>query len=256
MIVFLTRSNNASDYFLHPALGNLLHHWQAFRWSYLPHPAIDTDRMDPGNYLGSLCAEPIQNRPKNTKGIKRTKVATEYLTKKLSTGYSVSVKKTQHNEEARTTAIGLSRYAYDYLEAALLVDDHIGLKEQYVLVAPIPALYLAGHAIELALKAYLRHHGHTLKQLRNLGHDLHACYRKAKELNIHDIHKPHTAEEGALELLNNLYAAKELEYIRTGMKHFPEFSLVSRFAVTLHNAVANHVGFRETFNIEFHSNIY
>lgn len=78
-----------------------------------------------------------------------------------------------------------------------------------------------------------------------------AAYRRAVELGLHNVIKPHGAEEGALDLLNGLYAAKELEYIRTGMKHFPTFALVSRLAVTLHNAIAPHVGFKNTFAINF-----
>lgn len=154
-------------------------------------------------------------------------------------------------DDDRTTAIGLARYAFEYIEAALVVDDHMGQRKEFKVVAPIPALYLAGHGIELSLKAYLRHHGVSVRKLQKLGHDLDRCYRRAIELGLHKIFKPHIAEEGALELLNGLYAAKELEYIRTGMKHFPTFALVSRLAVRLHNAAAPHVGFNKTLPITF-----
>ncbi len=133
----------------------------------------------------------------------------------------------------------------------MVVDDHMGQRKDFQVVAPIPALYLAGHGIELSLKAYLRHHQVSVRQLQKLGHDLDRCYRRAVELGLHDVIKPHGAEEGALGLLNGLYAAKELEYIRTGMKHFPTFALISRLAVTLHNAIAPHVGFKNTFAMEF-----
>lgn len=154
------------------------------------------------------------------------------------------------NDE-RTSALGLARYAFEYIEAALIVDDRIGQRKEFQVVAPIPALYLAGHGIELSLKAYLRHHDESVRKLQKLGHDLNRCYRRAIELGLHSVIKPHGAEEGALVLLNGLYAAKELEYIRTGMKHFPTFALVSRLAVTLHNAIAPHVGFTNTFAISF-----
>lgn len=147
--------------------------------------------------------------------------------------------------------MGLARYAFEYIEAALVVDDRMGQRKEFQVIAPIPALYLAGHGIELSLKAYLRHHGVSVRKLQKLGHDLDRCYRRAIELGLHNVIKPHGAEEGALDLLNGLYAAKELEYIRTGMKHFPTFALVSRLAVTLHNAIAPHVGFKNTFAIKF-----
>lgn len=55
------------------------------------------------------------------------------------------------NDE-RTTAMGLARYAFEYIEAALIVDDRMGQRKEFQVVAPIPALYLAGHGIELSLK--------------------------------------------------------------------------------------------------------
>ena len=160
----------------------------------------------------------------------------------------------QEHEEDRTTALGLARYAFEYVEAARLVDEHIGHQPGYEIVAPIPALYLAGHGIELSLKAYLRHHGLSVEQLasRAYGHNLHKCYRKSKELGLHDIYKPSGAEEGALELLNGLYMIKELEYIKTGMKHFPSFALIERMAVSLCNAVGPHVKFPKAFAVAFH----
>ncbi len=56
-----------------------------------------------------------------------------------------------------TTSIGLARYAKDFLEAALAVDDSVGMREEYQIIPPIPVLYLVGHSIELALKAFLVH---------------------------------------------------------------------------------------------------
>ena len=44
--------------------------------------------------------------------------------------------------------------------------------------------HLLGMSLELALKAYLRHHGVSDKELRKLGHDLGAIYDKAKELGL------------------------------------------------------------------------
>lgn len=101
-----------------------------------------------------------------------------------------------HDE--RTTAMGLARYAFEYIEAALVVDDRMGQRKEFQVIAPIPALYLAGHGIELSLKAYLRHHGVSVRKLQKLGHDLDRCYRRAIELGLHNVIKPHGAEEGLL----------------------------------------------------------
>jgi len=145
-------------------------------------------------------------------------------------------------DESRTTPIGLARYAHEFLEAALAVDDKMG---QNKMIAPVPALYLIGHSIELSLKAYLLKQGVPLRQLRSwkFGHDLHALLRKAKELKLERLVKLDTPEEGAFELLHALYSTKQLEYIVTGAKHFPVFGLVEIVAARLFNAISTEVGY-------------
>ncbi|HWU99076.1 MAG TPA: hypothetical protein VN114_11225 [Oxalicibacterium sp.] len=150
-----------------------------------------------------------------------------------------------HNDSERTTPLGMARYAYEFLEAALAVDEKIGHRPGYEIVAPIPALYLIGHSIELSLKAYLLSNGLGLKQVRILNHDLHAALRKAKELGLLSHVKFKGEEEGAVEILNDLYSTKQLEYIVTGAKHFPLFGLIQAFAVRLFNAVSLIVGYNK-----------
>jgi hypothetical protein len=45
----------------------------------------------------------------------------------------------------------MAKYANEFFEACFAVDDFLGKKPGYEIVAPPPAIYLAGHAIELAL---------------------------------------------------------------------------------------------------------
>jgi len=59
------------------------------------------------------------------------------------------------DDDERTTAIGLARYAREYYEAALAVDDVLGKWKQYAELAPPPAMHLVAHSIELALKAWI-----------------------------------------------------------------------------------------------------
>lgn len=150
-----------------------------------------------------------------------------------------------HNDPQKTTALGLIRYAHEFIEAALAVDESIGTRPGYEIVAPIPALYLAGHSIELTLKAYLVHKGVSLNGIRNLSHNLDACYKKSKELGLLTHVTFESQEEGAFEILNVLYSTKQLEYIVTGMKNFPIFGLVEAFAARAFNAVAPIVGYKE-----------
>ena len=152
-----------------------------------------------------------------------------------------------HDDAAKTTPIGLTRYAHDFFDSARAVEDQLGKATSFKLVSPVPSLYLIGHSIELALKAYLLQHGLTLRELRYkpYSHDLLACQRKAKELGLAAIVSFSSAEEGAVELLNDLYSTKQLEYIVTGTKYRPIFGLVELFARNLIRAVAIDVGYTE-----------
>lgn len=156
------------------------------------------------------------------------------------------------SEEERTTAIGLARYAYEYIEAAMLVDRHHGARPGFELISPIPAYFLATHGIELTLKAFLRHNGISARELgsRKYGHDLHACYRKAKELGLKDVFDMQADDMKAMLMLIELNKGMGLRYIRTGYKQFPSWAIVKPFAVRLHQAVAPLVGYK-TFTAAF-----
>ncbi len=151
-------------------------------------------------------------------------------------------------EEDRTTAVGLVRYAFDYIEAALLV-ERSDLTPNHI--SPIPAYFLALHGIELTLKSYLRHKGVTAKEIRSAkyGRDLHACHKKAKEIGLLSIFKEHANDTDAMRMLVGLNEHQGLRYIKTGMKHFPLWSVVGPLAVRLHQAVAAEVGYK-SFKIE------
>ncbi|MBK9520158.1 MAG: hypothetical protein IPO13_00680 [Rhodocyclaceae bacterium] len=152
-------------------------------------------------------------------------------------------------DEDRTTAIGLARYAYEYIEAAMLVE---GNDQTPTDISPIPAYFLALHGIELTLKSYLRFRGVTVKELRGpkYGHDLHACHRKAKELGLLSVFNEQPTDADAMRMLVGLNEHQGLRYIKTGRKHFPLWSLVEPLAVRLHQAVAPEVGYR-SFNITY-----
>lgn len=153
-----------------------------------------------------------------------------------------------HDDPSRTTPLGMIRYAHEFMEAALAVDEKIGNRAGFEIVAPIPVLYLVGHSIELSLKAYLLSYGVTLRELRHFGHNLHASFRKAKELGLLSHVQFTVPEEGAFEILDGLYSTKQLEYIVTGAKQFPTFGLVEVFSAKLFNAVSTDVGFYMQFD--------
>jgi hypothetical protein len=149
------------------------------------------------------------------------------------------------DDEDRTTATGLARYAYEYIEAALVIDDDYAQKNPGRMISPIPAYFLAHHGIELTLKSYLRHSGLSVRELGSskYGHDLHACYRKAKELGLLGSFSETYNDVNAMQMLVGLNDRHGLRYIRTGTKHFPLWSIVAPLAVRLHQAVAPAVGY-------------
>jgi hypothetical protein len=151
-----------------------------------------------------------------------------------------------HENPERTTPIGLARYAQEFYGAAKAVEARLATENPKKLTPSIPSLYLIGRSIELGLKSYLLNQGVQLRELRSkkYGHDLHACHRKAKELGLLTHAKFKPEEEGAMELLNQLYSAKQLEYIVTGAKTLPTFEQVESFARSLINGVSTHVGYK------------
>lgn len=155
----------------------------------------------------------------------------------------------------RTTAIGLARFAYEYIDAAILVDQKHGARPGYERMSPIPAYFLALHGIELSFKAFLRFKGVSVRELRSphhLGHDLRRCYRKAKELGLREVFNMRADDMRAMLLLLDLNEMQGLRYIRTGLKHFPSWAIVEPFAVRLHQAVAEQVGYK-SFDISYPS---
>lgn len=157
------------------------------------------------------------------------------------------------DDSERTTAIGLARFSYEYIDAAMLVDEKHGARPGLEKVSPIPAYFLAMHGIELSFKSFLRYKGVSVRELsspKHFGHDLRRCYRKAKELGLRDIFKMRADDMRAMLLLLELNEHQGLRYIRTGPKQFPSWAIVEPFAVRLHQAVAGLVGYH-SFNIAY-----
>ena len=83
----------------------------------------------------------------------------------------------ENKEVERTNALGLFNVATSYWRAARCLQ-----KEKLKTTHPgSPVSFLYYHAIELFLKAFLRHHGHTPKELRGrkFGHSTAALEKRA-----------------------------------------------------------------------------
>jgi len=158
----------------------------------------------------------------------------------------------KENIDDRTTPVGLARYAYEYIEAARLVDTHLGKSHEHDFVSPIPAYFLALHGIELTLKSYLLHHGISINKLTNkYGHNIRKCYIKAKyDFGLLDIFNENEKDLSAIELLMEINQNMGLRYIQTGVKTFPSWAVVDPLAVRLHQSIAPHVGYK-SFDVHF-----
>jgi hypothetical protein len=122
----------------------------------------------------------------------------------------------ENQELPRTTAIGLVTDAKQMLKAAEILNES---GEWKVLM---PTYYLLGHATEVVLKAFLLARGEELEGLKKrYGHNIAKAAKsvvEAKHNAISPLVDEHLPE---IELLNDYYKGKELEYRVTGAKSFP-----------------------------------
>ena len=128
----------------------------------------------------------------------------------------------------RTNSMGLWTYAKDYLEAGYAVTTSMPRAH-----APTPAYYLYCHSIELALKAYLRGTGASIKDLKRIGHDLSKAYKKALGTGLKDKCTLTPEQIGAIELVNPIYSKKEFEYIKVGFRTLPNIDVLYSTAISL-----------------------
>ena len=97
-----------------------------------------------------------------------------------------------------------SSFTFTFSAAAEELSKEGGEGHRY----PVPQ-YLAGHAIELALKAHLAHCGLDERARRKLDHDLVAAFERARPDVQERLDRSHIA---AIEALNPYYSGKQLEY--------------------------------------------
>jgi hypothetical protein len=149
-----------------------------------------------------------------------------------------------HDDPERTNALGLTRYASEFLSAAHHAYVGFGSPGPDGRPAPAPVFFLLGQSVELSLKAFLLHRGVSLRDIRvTYGHGLRQCYRKARELGYGACYSHTSSELVALHHLDDLYESKQLQYIVTGAKRVPRYSEIQRIADGFLHATAREVGF-------------
>jgi hypothetical protein len=124
-------------------------------------------------------------------------------------------------DPARTTPVGMLRYAIEFYAAAIATDAAIGDIDGYEITAPTPVNYLMEHAIELGLKAYLLQQGVGLDRIHKIGHRLRVAYDDARRYGLDEQFPPEAVDICVLDALDALYSDEQFEYIETGPKTFP-----------------------------------
>ena len=142
----------------------------------------------------------------------------------------------------RTNSMGLWTYAKAYLDAAKTV---VSTSDKELV--PTPVYYLVCHSIELILKAFLRGSGEELEGLKKIGHDLNRCLNKAEKKGINQYYCFTQSQKEAIDLINDYYGSKELEYISTGSKTFPKYKILDEIADGLLASLRGYC--RENMNI-------
>jgi HEPN domain-containing protein len=137
----------------------------------------------------------------------------------------------EKEELERTTALGLFNVADSYWHAGkcLLKADLRSTHRN----SPVSFLYY--HAIELYLKAFLRHHGHSPKELRanKFGHRTVALEERATQLGL----LFEDEDRDVLCLMANTDAVIRSRYIQTGYFRWPDPKALDRVCKSLRLSV-------------------
>lgn len=153
-------------------------------------------------------------------------------------------------DEQRTLAFGLWRYAEQYLNAALAVQQPAeSIAERLKQNISIPAYFLVGHSVELSLKAFLRAKGMSVSELasKRYGHNLESLVRESKRRKLGVAVRLKKVDVDAVLLLNQSYKPKDLEYIVTGSGQLPAYDVLAACATKLVRGLKRYC-YDKTFN--------
>lgn len=138
---------------------------------------------------------------------------------------------TEISAEDRTNEVGLFNTAESFWRSAAALDKlDLGVTHQLS-----PVLFLYYHAIELYLKAYLRSHGHTVKELasRKFGHKTCCLTERAAELGLWYMDE----DKEMFSLMSTTDAIIRSRYIQTGYVRWPTPEGLDRTCRSLRESV-------------------
>lgn len=120
----------------------------------------------------------------------------------------------------------------EFLEAARLLRATPPTRTNFSLVI----YYLAGHAAELMLKAFLYRQAMSVSQLKILGHDLEKLVMQAREKGLSD-----KAMLPNIRQLASAYMNKDFEYRKRAKRTFPDLDLLIEEVNNLQSVVFDNI---------------
>jgi HEPN domain-containing protein len=137
---------------------------------------------------------------------------------------------TDDDEDGRTQPLGLFNVAEAYWHAAKALQN----TKRKTPHSNSPIWFLYYHSIELYLKAFLRAHGHTAKQLRlKYSHDMGRIQKRAEKLGLF-------FEDEDLEVLHIMATTDAVirsRYHKTGYFSWPTHDALNRTCKSLRQSV-------------------
>ena len=145
-----------------------------------------------------------------------------------------------HDLDESTTAAGLARCAFDYIDAALIVEAEHSRRNPQPHVPSMTAYILLHRGMELTLKAYLRHKGLTDADIgKRLDHGLLVLYQNSKDMGLSGFFNEAYGDFGALKRLVDLNGERhQLHYPEVCTTPAPYWGQIESVAVRLFYAVA------------------
>jgi hypothetical protein len=133
-------------------------------------------------------------------------------------------------DDERTNALGLFNTARSYWRSA----EHLNAAELKVTHPHAPVTFLYCHALELYLKAYLRAAGHSVADLKKVGHRVARLTDAAKAAGL----KLDPESTEILSHMDNADVAIEARYIVTGFARQPSNEALASVAEQLDQVIA------------------
>lgn len=137
----------------------------------------------------------------------------------------------EKDDNERTTSIGLFNYAESFWRSARVLNAN----RPKVTHPDEPVNFLYYHAIELYLKAFLRLHGHTPRELagRKFGHDVGAISKRAVELGLFLADE----DKEVLFVMESTDAVIRSRYIKVGHFRRPTHGALDRTCKSLRQSI-------------------